>query len=95
MGATGTATIAFGSTPTSEGSIAVTGQTGILSGSLCEAWIMGNDSTAGNTTTDHLFAGVSLKTICADVVAGTGFTIYATSTAGLVTGDMKVKWVWN
>lgn len=92
---TGTATISFGSTPVLEGTVTVTGQTGILTSSLCEAWVMGNDSTSDNTTIDHQFAGIALRTVCADVVANTGFTIYATSIAGFITGDLKIKWVWN
>ncbi len=95
---TGTATISFGTSlpdvPASEASVTVTGQTSILSTSFIEAWIMA-ESTASNTTTDHLFAGVSVKLVCGDIVVGTGFTIYATCIAGLLHGDLKVKWVYT
>ncbi len=91
---TGTATIAFGATPTAEGSIDVTGQTAILSTSFVEAFIMA-ESTATNDTTDHQFAGVSVKLVCGNISVGTGFTIYATCIAGLITGDLKVKWVYT
>lgn len=94
MGAVGTATIPFGSTPAAEGSVAVTGQTGITGTSSVEAWMM-VDSTTDNDTVDHQWAGIALKLVCGNIVAGTGFTIYATSVAGLITGDLKVKWVWN
>lgn len=93
--ATGTATISFGSTPVLEGTVNVTGQAGILATSFCEAWIMGNDSTADNDELSHQFAGIVLRTVCADIVAGTGFTIYVTSVAGFITGDIKIRWVWS
>lgn len=94
MGAQGTTTIDFGSTPTSEASIAITGQTGIVSGSLAEAFVMGG-STGTNTADDHRFAAVSLRLVCDSIVAGTGFTIYAVATAGEATGTFNIKWVWN
>jgi hypothetical protein len=90
---TGTATISFGATPVSEGSVTVTGQTGILSGSFVEAFLMVEAAT-GNTVTDARFAGVSLRIIVGDIVAATGFTIYATATSGLITGDLNIRWVW-
>lgn len=92
--ATGTATVSFGSTPASEASVTVTGQSGITTGSFAEAFMMG-DSTSDNDVTDHKFAGVSFRIVCSDLVAGTGFTIYATTTAGLATGDFQIKWVWS
>ena len=95
MPGTGTATLSFGSTPTAEGSVTVSGQTGILTTSFAEAFIMGNDSTSDNTTTDHQFAGIALRLVCADLVANTGFTIYVTSIAGLISGDLKIRWVWS
>lgn len=90
---TGTATISFGSTPVSEGTVTVTGQAGILSGSFVEAFLMVEAAT-GNTVDDAKFAGVSLRIIVGDIVAATGFTIYATATSGLITGDLSIRWVW-
>lgn len=90
---TGTATISFGSTPTSEGSVTVTGQGSILSGSFVEAFLM-VESATGNTVDDVKFAGVSLRIIVGDIVASTGFTIYATAISGLITGDVNIRWVW-
>jgi len=94
MGATGTATVAFGATPTVEGSIAVTGQGAILTTSLAEAWVMG-DSTATNNEQDHIQAGTLLRCTCNIPTAGVGFTIFCDAIGGLITGDLKVKWVWN
>lgn len=92
--ATGEAIISFGATPSTEASVAVTGQAAILATSLVEAWIMGA-STSDNNEGEHLFAGVSLKLTVGIPTASTGFTIYATSTAGMATGDFKIKWVWS
>lgn len=91
---TGTATISFGSTPTAEGSVTVTGQTSILTTSYVEAFLMAEAAT-GNTVTDSLFAGVALRLIVSDIVNATGFTINATSIAGLITGDISVRWVYT
>jgi len=109
--AQGTATLDFGTFPgATDVALAITGQTGILSGSLVEAWIF------PTTTTDHsadehwvdppeVFAG--------SVVAGTGFTIFGVvkkradvgpltdSTrirnvdAPMLYGKWTVGWVWN
>lgn len=98
MGAQGTATLDFGAFPGApDGSVAVTGQTGILAGSLVEAWVL------PATTTDHSVAEhyVSPPRVEAgEVVAGTGFTIrgFATDAVGdLATtyGQWNVAWVWN
>lgn len=91
---TGTATISFGSTPTAEGSVTVTGQTSVTPSSYVESFLMAEAAT-GNTVTDALFAGVSLRLIVSDVVNAVGFTINATCTAGLITGDITVRWVYT
>jgi hypothetical protein len=78
MGAQGTATLDFGAFPgASDASVAVTGQTGILSGSLIEAWLVPAD------TTDHLadeHRVETLEVMAGSIIAGTGFTIYGTNT---------------
>ena len=89
----GEATILMGETPSSESSINVTGQTGILSTSKCMAWVQGA-THADNDETSHLFAGISLRCVCGLPTAGVGFTIYVTSTIGLVDGNFKIKWQW-
>ena len=94
MGAQGTAVIDFGSTPSDEASIAVTGQTGITASSKCEAWFMGS-TTADNDETDHLMANIMIRTPCGIPVAGTGFTIYGFCENGLTKGTYNVAWVWN
>jgi hypothetical protein len=94
VGAQGTATVSFGATPTVEGSIAVTGQGAILATSLAEAWIMGA-ATATNTEQDHIQAGALIRCVCNIPTAGVGFTIFCDTIGGLITGDLKVQWVWN
>ena len=80
MGATGTATLNFGAFPGSHSaSVAVTGQTGIVSGSLVEAWIR-PVATADHTADEHIVAPFGIfGVIAADIVAGTGFTIHGVS----------------
>lgn len=79
MGATGTANIDFGAFPgASDASVAVTGQTGIVAGSLVEAWLRPVD-TADHTADEHMLE--SLKVFAHTIVAGTGFTISAFNTS--------------
>ncbi len=75
MGATGSTTVDFGAFPgKTDATVAITGQTAILSGSLVAAWIMPK-ATADHSIDEHwvdppvVYAG--------NVSAGTGFTIYA------------------
>lgn len=89
MGAQGTATIDFGSTPTFEGAIAVTGQSGIVSGSHVEAFIMQDAITPEYDMAAHL-----LTVSCGNIAAGTGFTIYCSSRI-YATGTLPIRWVWN
>lgn len=99
MGATGTASITFGAFPgADQASVAVTGQSGILSTSRVEAWI---DPTQGGTS-DHSVgehATAPLDVRCEAVVAGTGFTITVTVrdqgvVAQLAYGAWSIAWVW-
>lgn len=89
--ATGTATLNFGSAPgTNFVSVAVIGQGSISGTSHVEAFMMG-DSTATHNATEHMLAPIKLT--CGSVVAGTGFTIFA-STEWRLTGTFTVRWVW-
>lgn len=74
MGAQGIATLDFGAFPgASDTSVAVTGQAGISSGSLVEAWIRPS-ATTDHSADEHLVE--TLEVFAGNVVAGTGFTIY-------------------
>jgi hypothetical protein len=81
MSGTGTTLVDFGAFPgASDASVTITGQTGILAGSLVEAWIF-PATTVDHSADEHVFE--SIKVVAGNVVAGTGFTIYATNTATL------------
>jgi hypothetical protein len=95
VGAQGTATLNFGALPgTSDASIAVTGQTAILSSSLVEAWIV-PATTADHSADEHMVE--SLDIYAGNIVAGTGFTIYGFNEAaiGTIHGNWTIGWVWN
>jgi len=78
MGAQGTTTIDFGAFPgSSHATVAVTGQASILAGSLVEAWLF-PAATADHTADEHVVE--TIKVMAGDVVAGTGFTVYALNT---------------
>lgn len=71
----GTTTIDFGAFPgASDASVTVTGQTGILAGSIVQAWIRPVD-TADHSADEHMLE--TIKVFAGNIVAGTGFTIYA------------------
>lgn len=89
--ATGTATLNFGSAPGTNVVVStVTGQSAITSGSKVEAFLMG-DSTATHNAYEHFIVPLVLR--CGNIVAGTGFDIYASSDLRL-TGTFTVNWVW-
>lgn len=88
---TGSAVINFGSVPgTNNVSVDVTGQATMLSGSVCKAYIPVS-STAEHNLIEHSIVPITLR--CGNVVAGTGFTIYA-STDWRLTGTFNVIWEW-
>jgi hypothetical protein len=71
----GTATVNFGAFPgSSHATVAVTGQTGIVAGSIVNAWIR-PVATADHSADEHMLE--TIKVHASDIVAGTGFTINA------------------
>jgi hypothetical protein len=99
MGATGTTTVDFGALPgKNDTSVAVTGQTGIVSDSIVGAWIQPT-ATADHNADEHLVEG--LNVYAGTIVAGTGFTIYITHDHGesvgrdhFAWGRFTVAWAW-
>lgn len=110
MAGTGTAILDFGAFPgASDASIAVTGQAGIVSGSLVEAWISLTAST-DHSADEHRVE--TIKLAAGNIVAATGFTIYGVNTnqvterpeaSSMVStlrgprlyGKFNINWVWN
>lgn len=74
MGATGTATVNFGGFPgANDASVLVTGQSGIVSGSLVEAWLVPT-TTSDHDADEHLMVGPRI--FAGNISPGVGFTIY-------------------
>lgn len=64
----------------SDASEAVTGQTGILTTSVVQAWLMATD-TPDHTADEHVVE--TIRVTAGNIVAGTGFTIYVSNTSQL------------
>jgi hypothetical protein len=91
---TGTATIDFGALPgANEASVVVTGIGTIGGSALAEAFFM-RSTSASHTVNDHSYAALLTGLTCGDVVAATGFTIYARS-AEKLTGQFTLRFVWS
>lgn len=101
MSASGTTTVDFGAFPgKSDTSVAVTGQAGIVAGSVVGAWLR-PVATADHTADEHLLE--TLRIEAGNIVAGTGFTIYALNTNQIpdpkqsprIYGLFNVAWAWS
>jgi hypothetical protein len=98
MSSSGTATLDFGAFPgKTDATVAVTGQTGIVAGSLVGAWIR-PVATADHSIDEHRVE--ALEVTADTIVAGTGFTIFGTSTSQfgnstLLYGTWTVAWAWT
>lgn len=78
-GAQSVTTINFGAFPgSSDASLVITGQTGIDTSSVVNAWLMPTD-TDDHTADEHRLETISV--MAGNVVPGVGFTIYATNTS--------------
>lgn len=102
MADSGTTSVDFGAFPgKSDASIAVTGQGSIVAGSIIGAWIR-PVATADHTADEHWVE--TLEVFAGNIVAGTGFTIYARNTnqvsdvggvAPRIYGAWTVAWAWS
>lgn len=90
--AKGTATVDFGSTPSTHATVAVTGQASLGSGSAVGAWIDGTTATADHSADEHVVE--PLQVTVTNKVAGTGFTIEVACLVGATTGQYSVTWAW-
>lgn len=90
--AIGTALVNFGVTPGGvDAQLVITGQSGIVSASVVQAWI------SPATTTDHSIDehwAEDLFVVAGNVVPGTGFTLYAKSPSSTY-GAFSVSWTWS
>lgn len=101
MSASGTTTVDFGTFPgATDTSVAITGQAGILSGSLVGVWML-PVATADHSADEHRVEPISL--VADTIVAGTGFTIYAAEAVAdtplneghRLYGLFTVAWAWT
>ena len=98
MSANGTTTISFGAFPgATDATVVITGQTGIVAGSLVGAWIR-PVATADHSIDEHRVENIEV--IADTIVAGTGFTIFGCSRSeyGASTrlyGSWTVAWAWT
>lgn len=95
IGATGNATLDFGSTPGTNVVNVVVPDAGIIAGSNVHAWIQGNDSTATHNTVEHQMlplGPISLSAI--SITPGVGFTLQA-MTPLRVQGTFLARWTRN
>ena len=99
MGAAGSSTINFGDAPARsvEGSVIVTGQSGILASSKVEAWMMPVDLAGanGHSEDEHMIENLKFVVPVSTIVVGVGFTIKGECTLGTTNGKYTVQWVWN
>ena len=91
MATQGQTTIDFGTGKT-DTSVAVTGQSAITGTNLVEAWLF-PAATSNNTADAHWVEDLTI--IAGNVIAGTGFTIYAKCNKGKAYGQYNIAWVWN
>ena len=102
MAGSGTTSVDFGVFPgKSDASVAVTGQGSIVAGSIVGAWIR-PVATADHTADEHWVE--TLEVFAGNIVAGTGFTIYARNTNQIndsknggprIYGAWTVAWAWS
>jgi hypothetical protein len=86
MSGSGTTTLDFGAFPgASDASVAVTGQAGIVAGSLVGAWLR-PAATADHSADEHLVETIAIY--AGNIVAGTGFTVYGVNTCQLIEGPL-------
>ena len=89
----GTATLDFGAAPGSNEAAGAVSAPTVTSAGQFEAFIMGDDTSADHTASDHRYVGLWLNLTCGTPSAGVGFTIYGRASEKL-TGAFTVRYVW-
>lgn len=93
MGGQGHTTIDFGAAPGVDSvRKSITSETGILAGSDVEA-TMRCEASADHSADEHFIENIRIN--AGNIVAGTGFDIFAECTLGTAYGLWNVTWVWN
>lgn len=89
----GVATVDFGAIPgATDASVDVTGQTEIASDSTVLAAIRPT-ATADHSADEHWVEEIDV--LAGNIVAGTGFTIYAKTRNRRLYGTWSVSWTWG
>lgn len=96
-GATGRVLIDFGAFPgSSDTQLVINGQAAIVAGSVVNAWLTPS-ATVDHSPDEHLVETIEI--LAGNIVAGTGFTIYAANTSQLgstrISGQWQVAWSWQ
>lgn len=93
MSASGTTTVNFGAFPgATDTSVAITGQSAIVSGSIVGAWIRPVD-TVDHLADEHWVEPIDVN--AGAIVVSTGFTIYAKTSNFRLHGLWTVAWAWS
>lgn len=88
----GTGTVNFGAFPgASDASQAITGQAGIVSGSILVVGLR-LAATADHSADEHRVEEMDVT--AGNIVAGTGFTVYAKTRNKRLYGSWTVQWLW-
>lgn len=88
----GTATIDFGSTPTNQATILVTGLSGLSVGVHKEAFVQADDSTGSNDAAAHRLLGYWGRFTC-EYVSATTMNIHCDLLIGFATGTFTIHYV--
>lgn len=89
----GTVWLNFGSFPTTTAQVVITGQAGISSSSLLEAWLMPTNATTEHSVDEQWVENLVITG--GNIVPGIGFTIYGKCTWGKTTGNYNIGWIWT
>ena len=91
-GGEGPAEVDFTLTPSTDAQVDITMQSGIFSGSVIKAWLVAVP-TVDHDIADHLSADITVMP--GSIVDDTGFTVYAHSNSGPLTGKYSIQWQWS
>lgn len=91
MATQGLTTVDFGTGADSK-VVTVTGQAGITTANMVEAWVA-PIATTTNTADDSAYDDI--ECIAYNIVNGAGFDILVRTNTGLLHGQHQIGWVWN